>query len=101
MPSLPSHDSRKHFPPLQTSFTVQKLPSLHGPVALLRVQAPVAGSQASMVQELPSSHETGECAHSPVAGSHVSRVQRSPSSQFFATPWQTTPPEGVATQTSL
>jgi len=50
-------------PSLQESSIVQGLPSLHGPVALVRVQEPVAGSQASIVQALPSSQLLGRWEH--------------------------------------
>src|SRR5436309_3477918 len=67
MPSSQSLAVPMQFPPLQTSFAVQKLPSLQGPVAAPRVQAPVAGSQASTVQALPSSQSTGAAADSHLA----------------------------------
>ena len=43
-----------HAPPLQVSFVVQALPSLHALVLFVCLQ-PVAGSHASSVQGLPSS----------------------------------------------
>src|SRR5205809_4802180 len=63
-------------------------------------QRPVAGSQASAVQELPSSQFTGTCRHAPVWGSHSSSVHRLPSSQLSGEPWHTTPPVGVCTHLS-
>src|SRR2546428_11251442 len=42
-----------HVPPLQVSFVVQALPSLHGAVLFVWVQ-PVAGLQLSVVQTFPS-----------------------------------------------
>jgi hypothetical protein len=53
----------RQLPPLQESSIEQGLPSLHEPVALVRVQVPVAGSQASIVQALPSSQLPGGWEH--------------------------------------
>src|SRR5436309_3308454 len=63
-------------------------------------QRPVAGSQASAVQELPSSQFTGTCRHAPVCGTHSSSVHRLPSSQLSGEPWHTIPPVGVCTHLS-
>ena len=79
---------------------MQALPSLQAPVALVLVQVPVAGSQASIVQALPSSQFTGGWEHWPVAGSQTSCVQRSPSAQFFGLPWQEMVPAGDVMQVS-
>src|SRR5262245_58222408 len=100
MPSSQFLGLPPQFPPLQVSFTVHMLPSLQRPVALLRVHAPVAGSQASSVQALPSSQSTGAAPHSSVVASHASRVHGSPSSHVFEAPWHTTAPEVVETHTS-
>src|SRR5207249_6756393 len=49
-PSSQSLGVPRQFPPLQASSTVQTFPSSHGPGTLVRVHAPVAGSQASSVR---------------------------------------------------
>src|SRR5205807_2291393 len=105
------------FPPLQASLVVHALPSLQGAVLLVWTQ-PVAGSQPSSVQRLPSlqlgagppvqrpplqvslvvqalpSLHGGVllvCAQ-PVVGLQLSSVQRLPSSQFGAGPPMHCPP---------
>jgi len=90
----------RQFPPLHASSSVQRLPSLQGPGLLERTQAPVAGSQASVVQAFPSSQLIGAAPHRPVAGSQVSWVQGSPSSHRVESPWHTIDPESVATHLS-
>src|SRR5260221_14784765 len=87
-------------PPLQKSLRVQLLPSWQEPLALVLMQAPVAGSHESIVQVLPSLQSTGGWLHCPVAGSQRSRVQRSASSQSFEAPRQTMDPSGAAWQVS-
>jgi len=69
-----------HNPPEQVSFVVQALPSLHVTALLVWVQ-PVVGSQASVVQTIPSSQfGGGPLTHDPAA--QVSPiVQAFPSSQ--------------------
>jgi hypothetical protein len=52
-------------PPAQTSLSVQALLSLHGAVLSVCMQAPVAGSQESSVQTLPSSQRTTASSQSP------------------------------------
>jgi hypothetical protein len=57
-----------HVPPPQTSGIVQLFSSLHGPVLLAWVHAPLVVLQPSSVQTLPSSQFTGEVpTHAPPA----------------------------------
>ena len=100
IPSPQSFGSPRQFPPEQASLTVQKLPSSQDPGIFVRVQAPVAGSQASAVQAFPSSQFTGVVRQVPVEGSQVSTVQGSPSSHIFARPLQTTDPASPVTHVS-
>src|SRR5262245_12271098 len=51
-----------HSPPLQVSFVVHSLPSLHGSLLFTKVQ-PVAGLQPSSVQPLLSLQPTGSLTH--------------------------------------
>src|SRR5207247_5472767 len=78
-------------PAEQTAPTVQALPSLHGAVLFTCAQ-PVTGSQASVVQTLPSSQLTGECVQ-PVTELHPSTVHALPSSQLGAGPLTHAPPD--------
>src|SRR5439155_810648 len=106
-----------HAPPLQASFVVQALPSLHGLVLFVWTH-PEAGSHESSVQGLPSLQLIGgPPTHAPplqasfvvqalpssqadvllvwthpVAGLHESSVQRLPSLQFGGAPPTHTPP---------
>src|SRR2546422_6572961 len=85
-----------HVPPLQVSFVVQALPSLHGAVLFGWMQAPPL--HTSSVQTLPS------LAHGavlfvwtqPVAGLQLSVVQTFPSSQLGAGPPTHVPPLQVS-----
>src|SRR5439155_21581227 len=88
------------FAPLHAASSVLRLPPLPGPGLLARTQAPVAGSQASVVQAFPSWQSIGSAPHMPVAGSQVSWVQGSPSSHEVVTPRHTTAPDPVETQVS-
>jgi len=99
-PSSQTLGMPRQFPPLHASSSVQRLPSLQGPGLLERTQAPVAGSQASVVQAFPSSQSIGAAPHRPVAGSQVSWVQGSPSSHRVESPWHTIDPDSVATHLS-
>jgi hypothetical protein len=99
-PSSQSRGAPPQLPSLQVSPTVQKFPSSHGPATFVRTQAPVAGSQVSSVQALPSSQPTGTAEQAPVAGSHASVVQAFPSSQTVAVPWQTMVPSVETAQAS-
>src|SRR5207249_3875605 len=66
-----------------------RLPSLHVLSSLGVKTQPVAGpTQASSVQELPSSQTKGACSH-PVTGLHASVVQTLSSSQLLGAPVQT------------
>jgi hypothetical protein len=68
-----------HEPPPHVSPEVQALPSSQGAVLFVKTH-PVAGSQVSVVQALPSSHETVKPLHEPPL--HESwTVQAFPSSQ--------------------
>jgi hypothetical protein len=62
-------------PSEQMSPPEQALPSSQGAALLVLTQAPVAGSQVSSVQRLPSLQITGVNTQMPVAGSHASVVQ--------------------------
>lgn len=102
-----------HEPPMHRSPTVQAFPSSHGAALLVNTHAPVAGSQASSVQALPSLHGLvlperqvpalqesptvhaspssqadwlGTDTQSPVSGSHESSVHAFPSSQSTRSP---------------
>src|SRR3989442_623222 len=77
-------------PSTHASLTVQMFLSSHEPVRIVRVQTPVAGSQASSVHGLPSSQFSGVWTQSPVIGSHVSAVQGLPSSQSSGS-WRQVP----------
>src|SRR3989442_12370636 len=72
------------FPSTHASFTVQMFLSSHDPVRIVRVHAPVAGSQASSVHGLPSSQFRGVWTQSPAMGSQASVVHRWTSSQVGA-----------------
>lgn len=88
-----SHGLEGHTPPApQSASWVQLVPDSPWQVRMLQskqfgspvcMQPPVAGSQASVVQALPSSQEVwaGWCPHAPVAESQASVVQALPSSQ--------------------
>ena len=105
-------------PPLHVSVVVQALPSLHAAV-LFTCWHPSLASQESLVQPLPSSHDSAApatqlpplhaspCVHTdpssqdaalfecvqPLAGLQSSLVQTWPSSQFSAAPGTQPPPE--------
>ena len=83
------------FPPLQTSSSVQKLPSWQVPATKLLRHVPVARSQESPVQRLPSSQLNEVKLHSPVAGLQESTVHGFPSAQPRGEPWQMGAPPGV------
>jgi hypothetical protein len=68
---------------------------------LSRRQAPVAGSQTSEVQALPSLQSIGGCVHSPLDASHRSCVHRSPSAQSRGVPSQRGAGSCVVTHRSL
>jgi hypothetical protein len=108
-------------PPLQVSFTVQALPSLHG-LLLLMARHPRVVSQKSVVHPFPSSHTSGApgmqappeqtsptvqallSLHGavlfvntqPVAGLHESFVQTLPSLHRSGAPGTQTPPLQVS-----
>src|SRR5207249_9433270 len=63
-------------------------------------QAPLAGSQRSVVHGLLSSQLTRACSHWPVSGLHRSSVHGLLSSQLTGTPRQTTPSPGIWTHLS-
>jgi hypothetical protein len=103
-------------PAAHASPFVHAFPSLHGAVLLVNEHAPVPGSQASLVQTLPSLHATGApgwqepsahespfvqalpslhgavlfvVTHAPVPGSQASSVQTLPSLHTTGVPgWQ-------------
>jgi len=66
-----------HAPPPQTSPTVQTLPSSQGAVLLVEVQAPLTGSQFSVVQGFLSSQALGPL------GVHTPALQVSPTVQLL------------------
>ena len=74
-------------PPLQVSFWVQALPSLHPSVLFMKVQ-PVCGSHMSVVQALPSLQlGVWPATHWPFAGLQVSTpLQALPSVQTIGAP---------------
>lgn len=68
-----------HSPPSHASPVVQGSPSSHGPLAPVWLQSPVAASQRSSVQALPSSHGAASSGtHSPARQDH--RGSQRPSS---------------------
>ena len=72
-------------PALHASPLVQALPSLQAPELGRKVQ-PVAGSQASDVQTLPSSQGLSAVCVQPLGFRHESCVQASPSSHPVTVP---------------
>src|SRR5947208_5203109 len=75
-----------HAPSAHVSCAVQGFPSSHAAVLGAMVQSPVAGSQESVVQTLPSSQLRAAVWTQPSAGSHESVVHRLWSSQSSGAP---------------
>lgn len=83
-----------HTPLTHESFAVQAFESEQLPVLWLKLQAPVLGSQVSVVHTLLSSQTLGVFTHAPVARLQLSVVQALPSSQDFGVKVQL-PVEGL------
>jgi hypothetical protein len=86
-----------HLPPWQESLVVQTLLSLHGPGAFPWLQTPIAGSQMSVVQGLPSLHDAQRLSASLTLPGLLAFAPSS-GARF---PQPTNPPDSIATQINV